>query len=163
MMACRASSTLPTFGQCRAVERGSLPFRSNMALRDIIPGPGLLTLILLAVGALFWATRQDGQFEKGRVEENQPTIVYAADGGADGELVSIHYVSASGGTDDVLVPLPWSYSFALSGAEHLRLSVQRKGRHAGTVRAVISVDGSTLHEATTNDPHGSAMASGYVQ
>jgi len=144
------------------MESNGLPNRANMALRDIIPGPGVLTLMLLAVLALFWA-RQDGQFDQGRVVVNQPTVVYTANGSAAGELVSIHYTNAIGGTDDVLVTLPWSHSFTLSGAEYLRLSVQRKGTHTGTVRAVISVNGSMLQEATTNDPHGSAMASEYAQ
>ena len=134
-----------------------------MALRDVLPGPGELTLILLAVGALFWAAQQDGLLDTGRMVENQPTVVYSAIGGATGELVSIHYTNAIGGTDDVLVTLPWSHSFTLSGAEHLRLSVQRMGTHTGTVRAVISVNGSILQEATTNDPHGSAMASEYAR
>ena len=119
--------------------------------------------MLLAVLALFWATQQEGQFDTARVVENQPSVVYTANGGAAGELVSIHYTNAIGGTDDVLVTLPWSHSFTLSGAEYLRLSVQRKGTHTGTVTAVISVNGSMLQEATTNDPHGSAMASEYAQ
>ena len=141
-----------------------------MTERMRFPGIGRLILMLLAVGAFFWAANQDGLMTDGRgssVPEPMPKapqqIAYTANG-PSGEAVNITYTNSTGGTDEIGATLPWSYTFTLPvGGEYLSLAVHRNRTHAGSVRATIAVNGQIITEAYTNDSGGSALTSEYVE
>ena len=124
--------------------------------------PWLVVLIVLFVLLGWWVTQGEGAFD---TPPPRPQVVYTVSGGGKGEQVSIHYTNRTGGTDDILATMPWSYRFTLPpGGEYLRLFVHRKGQFVGgRVRATISVGGQVLEEAQTNDGRGSAMVSEHVR